>query len=201
MGRRVPTTGKLLENLRSTGFDSGDFDVVVLTHVHPDHADGTVDAGVIQVEQQRERTIMVEHPLEANKALSRRIVEEAWNQHQPQAIETYYAAEYVNHQPVGGMTPDREGLKQWLTACIAGLPDLHLAIEEQVAEGDKVVTRWVAQGTHQGVFMGVAPSGRQVTVSGITIARVAGSQVVEEWANSDELGMLQQLGLIPAAPG
>jgi steroid delta-isomerase-like uncharacterized protein len=142
-----------------------------------------------------------QHSPQANMALARRIVEEVWNQHQPQALEQFYAADYTNHNPSGGVTSDREGLRQWASACVAGMPDLRLTIEDQVAEGDRVVTRWTAQGTHQGQFMGVDPSGREVNVHGITIARVAGGQVVEEWASSDELGMLQQLGLIPAASG
>ncbi len=134
----------------------------------------------------------------ANKMLSRRIIEEAWNQHQPQALDNFYADEYVNHKPSGGVTPDREGLRQWITACVTAFPDLSLTIEELIAEGDKVATHWMARGTHQGIFMGVTPSGRQVSVRGITIARIEGDQVVEEWSSSDELGMLQQLGIVPA---
>jgi steroid delta-isomerase-like uncharacterized protein len=150
-----------------------------------------------QGEFKGEKKMTAENTSEANKALSRRITEEAWNQHQPQALDKFYADEYVNHQPSGGVTPDREGLKQWVTVCIMAFPDLSLAIEELIAEDDKVVTRWVARGTHQGDFMGVAASGSQVSVSGITTARTVGSQVVEEWSSSDELGLLQQLGVIP----
>ena len=79
-------------------------------------------------------------------------------------------------------------------------PDLHITVEDQVAEGDKVVTRYTTRGTHQGPFMGIPPTGKHVTVTGIVITRFANCKEVEEWANADWLGLLQQLGVVPT-PG
>ena len=76
-------------------------------------------------------------------------------------------------------------------------PDIQMTVEEQVAEGDRVVTRWSAQGTHEGELMGVPASGKQVTVSGITIARLADGKIQEEWSNWDGLGLMEQIGAMP----
>ncbi len=85
----------------------------------------------------------------------------------------------------------------WLTTAF---PDLHLTIEDEIAEGDKVVTRVTARGTHQGSFMGIRPTGKRAVVTGIVIDRFANGKTVEAWNNLDDLGLLQQLGVIPA-PG
>ena len=77
-------------------------------------------------------------------------------------------------------------------------PDMRITIEDQVAEGDKVVTRWTASGTHQGDLMGIDPTGRRATVTGITIDRISGGKVEETWTNFDAMGMMQQLGVIPS---
>ena len=76
-------------------------------------------------------------------------------------------------------------------------PDLHFTVEDQIAEGDMVANRVTARGTHQGEFMGIAPTGKQVTVTGITIDRIAGDKLEESWASWDFLGLMQQLGAIP----
>jgi predicted ester cyclase len=76
-------------------------------------------------------------------------------------------------------------------------PDLHFTIEDQIAEGDKVVNRVTARGTHLGDFRGIPPTGKQVTVAGITIDRIAGGKLVESWTSWDFLGILQQLGVVP----
>ena len=82
----------------------------------------------------------------------------------------------------------------------SAFPDMQLTIEDQIAEGDKVVTRWTARGTHQGELMGIPPTGKQATVTGITVGRVANGKFVESWSNFDALGMMQQLGVVPV-PG
>jgi predicted ester cyclase len=73
-----------------------------------------------------------------------------------------------------------------------------VTIEDQIAEGDRVVTRWSGQSTHQGEFMGIPPTGKTVRVTSISIDRVAGGQIVESWWESDQLGMMQQLGVVPS---
>jgi predicted ester cyclase len=82
----------------------------------------------------------------------------------------------------------------------SAFPDLRIIIEDQVAEGDKVVTRWRGSGTHQGDLFGIAPTGNRVSLVGITINRIEGGKVAEEWQIFDALGMMQQLGAIPS-PG
>jgi predicted ester cyclase len=79
----------------------------------------------------------------------------------------------------------------------AAFPDARITVEQQLAEGDLVATRWSGRGTHDGELMGVSPTGKQVTVSGLTISRLEGGKIVEEFQNWDTLGMLQQLGAVP----
>ena len=83
---------------------------------------------------------------------------------------------------------------------LTAFPDLHFTVEDLIAEGDKVVARLTVRGTQQGAFMGIPPTGKHVTVTGIDINRLAGGKSVEHWLNMDTLGLLQQLGVIPA-PG
>jgi steroid delta-isomerase-like uncharacterized protein len=80
---------------------------------------------------------------------------------------------------------------------LGAFPDAEVTIEDQLAEGDKVVTRWTGRGTHQGELMGVPPSGNRVEVPGITISRIEGGKIVEEWENYDALGMMQAIGAVP----
>jgi steroid delta-isomerase-like uncharacterized protein len=136
---------------------------------------------------------------EENKALVRRIYEE-WNKGKEAAmaaIEELYAPDYVFH--VTGVFPDldRVGYKQMTPAFFTAFPDIHYTLEDLIAEGDKVVSRWTFRGTHQGEFMGMPPTGKQVSVTGIEIDRIEDDKFVESWANSDHLGLMQQLGVIP----
>jgi steroid delta-isomerase-like uncharacterized protein len=80
---------------------------------------------------------------------------------------------------------------------VSAFPDLKLMVEDQIAEGDKVVTRWSATGTHQGELLGIPPTGKQTTATGITIDRIQGGKIVETWTHWDNLGLLQQLGVVP----
>jgi predicted ester cyclase len=77
-------------------------------------------------------------------------------------------------------------------------PDVQMSLEDQVAEGDMVVTRWIASGTHQGEFMGIAPTGDRVTVAGTSIERIVDGKIEETWDDYDALGMMQQIGAIPS---
>jgi steroid delta-isomerase-like uncharacterized protein len=133
---------------------------------------------------------------EDNKALARRAYE-ALNQRNLALVDELCAPDIVDHnasRTIQGLA----AYKQFLSMYLAGGPDLHFTIEDQVAEGDKVVTRYTAQGTHLGTFMGIPPTGKYITVTGISIIRVVNGKVVEEWANGDELGLLHQLEVIPA---
>jgi steroid delta-isomerase-like uncharacterized protein len=113
--------------------------------------------------------------------------------------EQLYSPEWIGHFP--GMPPlDAEGHKQYSVVMSTAFPDLERTLEDLVAEGDKVVVRWSARGTHSGDFNGIPPTGKQASSSGITIFRLADGQIVEEWSESDMLGLLQQVGAIPS-PG
>jgi predicted ester cyclase len=90
-----------------------------------------------------------------------------------------------------------EGIKQIVQTYLSAFPDLAYTVEEQVAEGDMVVTRWRARGTHQGEFMGVAPSGNTIEVSGMSMYRIAGGEIAEDWVNWDALEMMHQVGAVP----
>ncbi len=87
-------------------------------------------------------------------------------------------------------------MKQFVSGMRSAFLDLHFTIEDQIAEGDKVVTRWKASGTHRGEFQGVPPTGKQATVPGITIDRIAHGKLVEGWTNWDALGLMQRLGVV-----
>lgn len=93
-------------------------------------------------------------------------------------------------------------MKEYVGRLRAGVPDLTVAVEDQVANGDKVATRWTAQGTHYGELMGIDPTGRAATVTGITIQRFGDAgKIIEGWTNWDMLGMLRQLGASPQPAG
>ena len=135
---------------------------------------------------------------EQNKANDRRLIEEL-NRGNVNVYDELNVPDYVGHEA----STTRQGLeanKQFVSAYLTAFPDLHFTIEEQIAEGDKSVTRWTARGTHRGELMGIPPTGKQVTVTGITIVHWSNGKSVESWLNFDALGMLQQLGVVPA-PG
>ena len=134
-----------------------------------------------------------------NKAVVRRSIEEAVNTGNLAVIDEITAPGYVYHEPTAGDVKGADGLRRMIAMYRTAFPDLQMTIEDQVAEGDVVVTRWTARGTHKGELMGVAPSGKQVVVAGIVIARFANGKIVEEWENYDALGMMRQIGAIPAA--
>jgi len=135
--------------------------------------------------------------LEENKALIRRSYEEVWHQGNLDIIDEIFVADFISHEPAGEIR-GVEGLKQFATMFLAAFPDVQITTEDQIAEGDKVVTRWTITGTHKGEFMGIPPTGVKATWTGISIGRAADDKAVEVWFNWDNLGMLQQLGVIPA---
>ena len=140
---------------------------------------------------------------EANKTLVRRAIEEGWNQGNLALTEELDAANFIHHDPDFPNFQTREDYRQWVTETRNAFPDLHLTIEDMIAEGDKVVTRWTFHGTNTGALVTPMPlpaTGRQVTVTGITISHLAGGKFIEDWHQADIMGFLQQLGVIPA-PG
>ena len=135
---------------------------------------------------------------EDNKALARRGYE-ALNQRNWTAFEELVTPDLVFHY--ASMTIQGfAAYKQFVSMYFTAFPDLRFTIEDMIAEGDEVVVRQTARGTHQGSFMGIPPTGKEAVVTGINILRFAHGKGVEEWFNGDDLGMMQQLGVIPA-PG
>ena len=98
------------------------------------------------------------------------------------------------------MTPDREGYKQFVTMHHTGFPDFDVKVEDVVAEGDKVARRVTWTGTHKGEYMGIAPTGKKITLTVITIERIEGGKIAEQWGEADMLGLMQQFGVI-LSPG
>jgi steroid delta-isomerase-like uncharacterized protein len=133
---------------------------------------------------------------EENKAVVRRYIEE-WNKQNPAGVEELVAPEWVAHGTPPGSSPDLAGLKQAFPAFFTAFPDLHFVVEDMIAEGDKVVARVTMRGTHRGDFMGIPPTGKQVSNTGIEISRIEDGKLVETWVNRDDLSFLQQLGAIP----
>jgi steroid delta-isomerase-like uncharacterized protein len=137
--------------------------------------------------------------LEANKAISRRIVDEIFNEGRLEAADEIVTPDYIGHDPASPepiMGP--EGLKRNAEGYRTAFPDVRLSIEEEIAEDDRVVTRWTARGTHQAELFGIPATGKQATVTGITIDRIVDGRIAESWTNWDTLGLLQQLGALPA---
>ncbi len=136
---------------------------------------------------------------EENKALSRRVIEEIFNAGNLEVADEIVAEDHVHHDPA--MPEEGHGIehfKEFATMYRSAFPDVRIEIEDQIAEGDKVASRWVASGTHEGELMGIEPTGNRVRVAGTTIDRIAEGQIAETWDNYDALGMMQQLGVIPS---
>ncbi len=138
---------------------------------------------------------------EDNKALLRQFYEEVLNQHNLAAMEKYIAPDCMDHTLPPGMPQGIEGVKMFTSIFLTAFPDIRNKAEDMIAEGDKVVARISFDGTHQGAFQGIPPTGKQVKVPGIDIVRISGGKIVEHWSNFDQMGMLQQLGVIPAPGG
>lgn len=132
------------------------------------------------------------------KQIVRQLCEEPWKGNIG-VIDEYVAPGYVGHDPAEP-EPIRgpEGVKENVQKYLTGFADGHITVDEQIVEGDTVATRWTGRGTQTGEIAGIAPTGKQVTVTGITISRLEGGKVVEEWSTWDTLGMLVQLGAVPA---
>jgi predicted ester cyclase len=133
---------------------------------------------------------------DTNKEIVRRLGVEPW-EGDLGVIDELVASNYVGHDPAMPDQRGPEGVKEFITGYLGAFPDGRITIEDQFATGDLVATRWMGRGTQTGELMGIAPTGKQVTVTGITISRVEKGKVVEEWTNWDLLGMLQQFGVVP----
>jgi steroid delta-isomerase-like uncharacterized protein len=133
-----------------------------------------------------------------NKAIVRRAFEEPWKGNLD-VIDELIATQYIGHDPANP-EPLRgpAGVKEFISTYRAAFPDARITVEQQLAEGDLVATRWTGRGTHEGELMGISPTGKRVTVSGLTISRLEDDKIVEEFQNWDTFGMMQQLEAVPA---
>ena len=136
---------------------------------------------------------------ETNKTVSRRFFEELFGKGNLAVADEIIAKDHVNSGPgsIPGLPTGPEGTKQLVTVYRNAFPDIRFTIDEQIAEGDKVMTRWSAHGTHQGELAGIPATGKTSTVTGIVIDRLVNGMIAESWAIFDQFGMLQQLGVIP----
>ena len=135
---------------------------------------------------------------EQNKTIVRRAFEEPWKGNLD-VIDELIATQYIGHDPANP-EPLRgpAGVKEFISTYRAAFPDARITVEQQLAEGDLVATRWIGRGTHEGELMGIEPTDKQVTVTGLTISRLEGGKIVEEFLNWDTFGMMQQLDAVPA---
>ncbi len=122
---------------------------------------------------------------EQNETVVRRLIEEVWSRGNLVVVDELIARDYLGHSSTE--THGTEGYKGFFATQHKAFPDVRYTVEDVIAAGDKVVTRWVARGTHQGEFQSIPPTGKQGIVTGISIFRVADGKVVECWTNLDEL--------------
>jgi predicted ester cyclase len=127
---------------------------------------------------------------EENKAIVRRLYEESISQKKPEVFDEIMSPDIIDHAPFPEQAPGLEGFKGVFALLLSAFPDYQSSVEDQVAEGDKVVTRFSSQGIHQGEFMGIVPAGNRVRVTGIDIDRVVEGKIVEHWSEADLLGMM-----------
>jgi steroid delta-isomerase-like uncharacterized protein len=134
---------------------------------------------------------------ENNKAVTHQFMEDLFNKRNLAIVDALCVTNVVNH----GLGPEAsgiEGTKRSASMYLAAFPDLHFDLEDFIAEGDQVVVRWTSTGTHKGELMGIPPTGKQFSATGIEIYRFESGKIVEHWLASDQLGLLQQLGIVPA---
>jgi steroid delta-isomerase-like uncharacterized protein len=136
--------------------------------------------------------------LEGNKNAVRRLFEEVWNKGNLQVTEDLFTPNYVHHD---SSTPDvgrgPEGEKKRVTLYRTAFPDLRLTVEDIIAEGETVTARWSGRGTHKGDLNGIAPTGKQFHITGVSIARFTNGKMSEGFVNWDALSLMQQLGVVP----
>lgn len=136
---------------------------------------------------------------EENRAIARRLFEEAWNKGNLSVQDEIIAESCIMHDPPNPReVPGPEGEKRMFKVYRTAFPDLHFYLQDVFGEGDRVAVRWTAQGTHKGELRGLAPTGKQVTTTGMDIFQFSGGKIVEAWVEWDALGLMQRLGVAPA---
>jgi steroid delta-isomerase-like uncharacterized protein len=135
-----------------------------------------------------------------NKTIVRVFIDRLFTEGDLAVLDELVAPEYVDHDPPFGAAGTVDGWRAMASAIRDGFPDWHSDLHALHADGDIVVERFTASGTHRGEVFGVAPSGAVCTLPGINVFRIRDGRILERWGRVDELGMLRQLGVVPAAP-
>ena len=140
--------------------------------------------------------------LEQNKSLVLRYVEQVLNEGKFEAFKDLLSPNYRRHITPAAAPLTAEEQKKRLSGIRAAVPDIHLTVEDVIAEGDRVAFRMTLQGTHQGTFQGIAPTNKKVTVSALDVVAIENGRISEHWGGPDMLAILQQLGaVVSAGPG
>jgi steroid delta-isomerase-like uncharacterized protein len=132
-----------------------------------------------------------------NRDVLDRLNAEVLNGGNVDVLDELVSEDYVEHNPLPGVSPDREGFKEMVQAIHAAFPDFRTEVLDQIAADDRVVERWTATGTHQGEFLGIEGSGGKLDIEGMDISRLEQGKIVEHWTQMDALTMMQQLGALP----
>jgi predicted ester cyclase len=130
------------------------------------------------------------------KEVYREYIREIWELSRLDALEHYFTGDFVDHAAPPGRPPGRAGTRQFFSMLRAAFPDYRMAIELEVAEGKLLVVRLLESGTHHGMLFGIPPTGRRISMSSTRILRFRGRRMCEQWSNRDDLGLMQQLGVI-----
>ncbi len=131
----------------------------------------------------------------------RRLFEEAFNQGNLAVVDEVLTSDHIAHNAFAGGPHGPQGLKGLIVLFRTAFPDLYCSVEDEIREGDKLAAHWILRGTHKGLFLGNPPTGRQVMVQGIIFARISNGQIAEDWTLIDEMGILQQIGVVPPVRG
>ena len=124
-------------------------------------------------------------------------MDEVFNKGNMKVMDELLSSNVVEHNPFPGQGPGLEGFKKSLTELRQAFPDLHMTVDDMLADGDKVIIRSTMTGTHKGSFMNMPATGKQVKVEGIDIVRIKDGKAVEHWGVTDTMTMMQQLGVVP----
>jgi steroid delta-isomerase-like uncharacterized protein len=137
---------------------------------------------------------------ETSKRIYNQYVEAVWNYHNVAAMDEFFAEEFVDHSAPPGQEPGLTGLKSTFAHIFNAFPDCQVEVYDLLVDGDKLIARLTFSGTHRNIFFGILPTGKSVTRSSIHILRFANGKMAEHWGNTDDLGMMMQLGVI-SMPG
>ena len=134
---------------------------------------------------------------EQYKTAARNFIEKGLNQKDLSALESYFSPDLIDHALPPGLPSGLEGRKIFASALLAAFPDIHVDVKDLIAEGEKLVTRYSVHGTHKGDLMGIPPTGKEVSITGVAIDRFENGLSVEHWEIIDQVGLMQQIGALP----